>query len=64
MHGPTNIEYQKSRYYLVNTANFGAQFSHCVCLFYLSVSGDYVSIIGRKNHVFATLGTCYSETSG
>ena len=32
MHGHTNIGYQKSKYYLVNTANFGTQF-FLVCLF-------------------------------
>ena len=53
-----------SLYSLVNKANSVHSFSQYVYFFSLQVSGDYVPIIRRNNCMYATLGTCYSETSG
>ena len=56
-------------FHLVNKANL----VHNLFLVYLflsvffqslHVSDDYVPIITRNNCVYATIGTCYSETSG
>jgi hypothetical protein len=49
--------------YLVNKANLVHNFSWYVYFFSLHVSGDYVPIIRRNNCIYATLGTCHSETS-
>ena len=37
-------------------------FSEYVYFFSLHVSGEYVPIVRRNNCIYATLGTCYSNT--
>jgi len=49
--------------YLVYETNLVHSFSWYVYFFSLHASGNYVPIIRRNNCIYATLGTCHSETS-